>query len=126
MKKNIYPFTVHSPDDNPSMLARKIWMRLKVVLAPDLIWYNVDLVVEKAKEVTLRVYDMKCPNWGGTGEKIFSTQVFELTQSEQELLDREITEQQHMIASIELAAQDAKAQAARVELLRAQMFDLVE
>lgn len=126
MKNQIYPFGVYSPENFPSDLARALWLRIKPALAPDLIWYNADLLVESRNVVTVRVYNMECPVLGGTGKLIFTTRVSEFTESERKLIDSVITSEQRKLAAIELADQDAKVQAARVELVRVQMFDWIE
>lgn len=109
--------------NNPE-LANLIWRRIRLTVAPELVWYAVDMIITSYTTITLRVYDMACNVSGGIGKKILTHEVSAdtLTDMETTLLKAEIGKAQLQYAERELNRILEEQRMLRVELYRQELF----
>lgn len=127
---NIFPLHYYCYDrygwaDCPA-LAKRIWMRIRLAVAPDLIWYGVAMRVDSAHSLTLLVYEMECNLSGGIGKQVFACSVTRdtLTPDECAMLDAELINAMTAHAERELDAREQRARQERIAAVRKELFNV--
>lgn len=105
-------------------LARRLWLRLRTVLAPDLIWYGVAMKIRNEHQLTLYVYDMHDSFSGGIGEQIFKQDVARVMLEDDEcaMLDALIVEAMQRYAERVYDVNALRQKEAAVTALRKELF----
>jgi len=122
---NIFPFTVRATDihyvDNPR-LAVRLWQRDRNQVAPELIWYALDLHVDGPKSVEIRVHDIANTFSGGIGEVIFTYRP-SLDASDLAALNGLIVDKQTEYAASEFERRERARVTSEIEAIRRELFE---
>jgi hypothetical protein len=105
-------------------LANMIWLRIRKDVAPDVVWYAIDLAITSPYDLHLRVFGMECSVTGGIGELVFehSVRVEELPDSEQMLFCQLVLNEYTAYAERELEKREDAERRAKIEALRKELF----
>lgn len=125
---NIFPLhyscsDTHGWADSPA-LAKRLWLRLRQTVAPDLVWYAVAMRIDSASRVKLFVYDMANAVHGGIGNQVLAHEVARaaMTPDECAMLDDLIIKAMTEYAEYELQKRMHAERQAQILTLRHELF----
>ncbi len=126
MTQKLYPFTIYAENVNTwaesPQLARDIWMRDRTKVAPEIVWYGIDLVVNGPDSIELDVREMAHSVYGGLGKVIFKYVNPALLRSDAMQLAEIILKEQTRIAAEIRRARKAEQKALEIEAVRKELF----
>jgi len=107
-------------------LARRLWQRLRLTLAPDLVWYGVAIKIKSERLLTLYVYDMDDSVAGGIGDQIFEADINRdmMTSDECAMMDALIIVGMNAHAESEYDKRQKRDRAIAIDLLRRELFGI--
>lgn len=125
---NIFPLHYNCHDtygwaDCPA-LAKRVWMRIRTTVAPDLIWYGVAMKIKSASHLSLYVYEIADSFSGGIGNQIFKCDVSRatLTPDECAMLDDLLIKAYTSYAESELDKREQAERQQQIVALRKELF----
>lgn len=126
---NIFPLHYSCSDtygwaDCPA-LAKRLWLRLRQTVAPDVVWYAVAMRIDSASRVKLFVYDMADAVHGGIGNQVLAHEVDRaiMTPDECAILDDLIIKAMTEYAEYELQKRTHAERQAQILAVRKELFN---